>query len=417
MVEVVFVEGLVISMLVGALLGLEREYSKKQKVVGLRTFSLVSLVGFLAVMLSNLLNNDIIVLLAFALVGAFTVLLFIGGVAKAEKVGFTTCMSLIITFMLGILVGFGWRTEAIFLGVLVSIILFSKDRMHTLVSKLNQKEIGDLLEFLVLLGIVYPLLPTSFDMFGIDVPLLMIWAVIVIISILNFCVFIGARYIPIQHKIELFGFLGGLINTQAIIGSIMNVYRQNKKMFQNVASGFILINTAMYLRNFVLISIIAPATLYFLGLPLILVLITLIPFSRLFTLMKHKEAKIRIDSPFGVLPAVKLGLAILLVFILLDFSKSFSGDAFLVTSVLGGLVYSLAVTVSIGTMVVQNSISAQQAAFAFVLTNAASVISNFFVLYITGGKDVIQKTYKAMALSILVSLLGILVSILFLGLA
>jgi len=417
MVEVVFVEGLVISMLIGALLGLEREYSKKQMVVGLRTFSLVSLVGFLSVMLSSLLNNSLIVLLAFALVGAFVVLLFIGGVAKAEKVGFTTCMSLIITFMLGILVGFGWRTEAIFLGVLVSIILFSKDRMHTLVSRLSQKEIGDLLEFLVLLGIVYPLLPASLDMFGVDVPLLMIWAVIVIISILNFCVFIGARYIPIQHKIELFAFLGGLINTQAIIGAIMNVYRQNRKMFQNVASGFVLINTAMYLRNFVLISIIAPATLYLLGLPMLLVFATLIPFSRLFALIKHKEAKIRIDSPFGVLPAVKLGLAILLVFILLDFSKSLSGDAFLVTSVLGGLVYSLAVIVSIGTMVVQNSITAQQAAFAFILTNVASVISNFFVLYVTGGKDVIQKTYKAMALSILVSLLGILVAMLLAELA
>ncbi len=417
MVEVVFIEGLVISMLIGALLGLEREYSKKQRVVGLRTFSLISIIGFLAVMLSSLLNNSLIVLLAFALVGAFVVLLFIGGVAKTEKVGFTTCMSLIITFMLGILVGFGWRTEAIFLGVLVSIILFSKDRMHTLVSRLNQKEIGDLLEFLVLLGIVYPLLPTSFDMFGIDVPLLMIWAVIVIISILNFCVFIGARYIPVQHKIELFAFLGGLINTQAIIGTIMNVYRQNKKMFQNVASGFVLINTAMYLRNFVLISIIAPTTLYFLGLPMLLVFITLIPFSRLFTLMRHKEAKIRIDSPFGVLPAVKLGLAILLVFILLDFSKAISGDAFLVTSVLGGLVYSLAVIVSLGTMVAQNSISPQQAAFAFILTNVASVISNFFVLYVTGGKDVIQKTYKAMSLSILVSLLGILVSILLAELA
>ena len=43
MVDVVFLEGLVISMLIGALLGFEREYSKKQVVIGLRSFSLASL--------------------------------------------------------------------------------------------------------------------------------------------------------------------------------------------------------------------------------------------------------------------------------------------------------------------------------------------------------------------------------------
>jgi uncharacterized membrane protein (DUF4010 family) len=417
MVEVVFLEGLVISMLVGALLGLEREYSKRQSVIGLRSFSLAALFGFLSVVLSKLLNNNLIVFLAFIFLAAFTVIIYYTSAKRGSNIGFTTSISLVITFMLGIFVGFGWRTEAIFLGVLISIILFSKERMHQLVSRLNQKEIGDLLEFLVLLGIIYPLLPSSFELFGVNVQPLMIWGIIVMISVLNFCVFMGARYLPIQHKVELFGFLGGLINTQAIIGSLMNVYKQNKKMFQNVASGFILINTAMYLRNFILITIIAPLTLLYVGIPLVLVLATLIPFSRLFLMMKHREAQIRIDSPFGVWAAAKLGLAILLVFIILDFSRSLGGNALLITAVLGGLVYSLAVCVSLGTLALNNVITAQQAALAFILANAASVISNFFVLYVTGGKDMISKVSKAMFISVVVSILGVFLSIIAFGLS
>jgi uncharacterized membrane protein (DUF4010 family) len=417
MVEVVFLEGLVISMLVGALLGLEREYSKKQSVIGLRSFSLAALFGFLSVILSKLLNNNLIVFLAFIFLAAFTVIIYYTSAKRGSNIGFTTSISLVITFMLGIFVGFGWRTEAIFLGVLISIILFSKERMHQLVSRLNQKEIGDLLEFLVLLGIIYPLLPSSFELFGVNVQPLMIWGIIVMISVLNFCVFMGARYLPIQHKIELFGFLGGLINTQAIIGSLMNVYKQNKKMFQNVASGFILINTAMYLRNFILITIIAPLTLLYVGIPVVLVLATLIPFSRLFLMMKHRETQIRIDSPFGVWPAAKLGLAILLVFIILEFSMSFGGNALLITAVLGGLVYSLAVCVSLGTLALNNVITAQQAALAFILANAASVISNFFVLYVTGGKDMISKVSKALFISVVVSILGVFLSIIAFGLS
>jgi len=417
MVDVVFVEGLVISMLVGALLGLEREYSKKQSVIGLRSFSLAALFGFLSVVLSKLLNNNLIVFLAFIFLAAFTVIIYYTGEKRGSSIGFTTSISLVITFMLGIFVGFGWRTEAIFLGVLISIILFSKERMHQLVSRLNQKEVGDLLEFLVLLGIIYPLLPSSFELFGVNVQPLMIWGIIVMISVLNFCVFMGARYLPIQHKIELFGFLGGLINTQAIIGSLMNVYKQNKKMFQNVASGFILINTAMYLRNFILITIIAPLTLLYVGIPVVLVLATLIPFSRLFLMMKHKEAQIRIDSPFGVWPAAKLGLAILLVFILLDFSMTLGGNALLITAVLGGLVYSLAVCVSLGTLALNNVITPQQAALAFILANAASVISNFFVLYVAGGKDLVPKVNKALFISVVASILGVFLSIAAFGLA
>lgn len=411
MVELAFVEGLVISMLVGALLGLEREYTKKQSVIGLRTFSLVALMGFMAVVLSNLLANSLIVLLAFMFVCIFTVLLYYSRGGIGVSAGLTTSVSLIITFMLGVFVGVGWRSEAIFLAVLVSIVLFSKEKMHKLVSRLTQKEVGDLLEFLVLLGIVYPLIPPYLDIFGVDVPLLMIWGIIVVITVLNFCVFIGARYFPVQHKIELFGFLGGLINTQAMIASLMRVYSQNKKMFQNVASGFILINMAMYLRNFILISIIAPAVLIFAGVPIALVLLVLLPFSRLFTMMKHKEAQIRIDSPFGVWPAVKLGLAITLVFILLDFSKSLSGDALMATSFLGGLVYSLAVCASLGTLLLNNTISAQHAALAFILTNVASVISNFFVLYVTGGKEIVSKVDKAMTIATVVSLLGVALSV------
>ena len=411
MVDVVFLEGLVISMLIGALLGFEREYSKKQVVIGLRSFSLSALFGFLSIMLSNMLANSLIILLSFIFIAGFTVLIYYMTGRRGKDLGFTTCISLLITFMLGIFVGLGWRTEAIFLGVLISIILFSKERMHQLVSRLNQKEVGDLLEFLVLLGIIYPLLPASFDLFGVNVQPLMIWGIIVMISILNFCVFMGTRYLPVQHKIELFGFLGGLINTQAIIGSLMNVYKQNKKMFQNVASGFILINMAMYLRNFILITIIAPVVLLYAGIPVVLVLATLIPFSRLFIMMKHKEAHIKIDSPFGVWPAAKLGLAILLVFILLDFSMKLGGNALLITSILGGLVYSLAVCVSLGTLALGNVITPQQAALAFILTNAASVISNFFVLYVAGGKELVPKVNKALFIAVIASILGVFLSI------
>jgi uncharacterized membrane protein (DUF4010 family) len=417
MVEGIFLEGLATSLLIGALLGLEREYSKKQEVVGLRTFALISLFGYLAVVISGVVNNNALVFIGFVFVAIFSVLLYTTSLTRTEKIGFTTSISVMLTYLLGLFVGFGWRVEAVFLGVVISIVLFSKERLHLVVEKLTQKEVGDLLEFLVLLGIIYPLLPASISIFGIAVPLLMIWGIIVLISVINFCVFIGTRYIPIQHKAELFGFLGGLINTQAIIEAMMNAYRQNKRMFQNVASGFILANTAMYLRNFILITIIAPATLFVLGLPVVLVLLTLVPFSRLFVLMKHKEARMRISSPFGVWPAAKLGLAILVVFVLLELSMGFSKDLLLLTAILGSLIYSLAVIVSLGSMVLNGSISVNQAALAFILANAASVVSNFFVLYATGGRDVAKKVDKPMIISVIVSLVGVLLSIAIFALA
>jgi len=412
MVSGMFLEGLVISMLVGALLGLEREYTKRQELIGLRTFSLISLFGFLTVIMSEMFYNTVVIFLGFVFVAIFSILLYISGMMRGERIGFTTCIAALITFVLGVFIGFGWRIEAVFLAVLVSIVLFSKERMHMLVSKLNQKEVGDLLEFLVLLGIIYPILPNSAVILGIDMPLLTIWGIMVLVSVINFFVFLGSRYLPVQHKVELFSFLGGLMDAKAMVVALMNIYKHSKKMFQNISSGFLLANMAMYVRNCILIGIIAPATLYYIGLPVALVLLTLLPFSRLFALIKHKEKKIRIESPFGVLQAVKLGCAIFVVFFILNISKVYSGDVLYITSAIGGFFSSLAVSVSLGTLVMNHAISAREAAFSFITANAAGAVSTLVVLYIMQGKNIIEKTYKALIISTIVSFLGVMLAFL-----
>jgi uncharacterized membrane protein (DUF4010 family) len=246
----------------------------------------------------------------------------------------------------------------------------------------------------------------------VNVPFLAIWGVIVLITVINFFVFMGTRYLPIQHKVELFSFLGGLMDAKAMVVALMNIYKHNKKMFQNVSSGFILANAAMYVRNCILISIIAPATLYYIGLPVALVLLTLLPFSRLFSLIKHKETNVKIESPFGVWQAVKLGGAIFVVFLILNISKLYSGDVLYVTSAIGGFFSSLAVSVSLGTLVLNHAITAQEAAFSFITANAAGAVSTLVVLYLTQGKDIIKKAYKALIISTLVSFLGIMLAFL-----
>ena len=77
MLETIFIQRIVLAIFIGALLGLEREYSKKQEIVGLRTFSLGSLLGAVTVFLSdNFLDDYTLTLIGFVFICIFLFFLY-----------------------------------------------------------------------------------------------------------------------------------------------------------------------------------------------------------------------------------------------------------------------------------------------------------------------------------------------------
>ena len=412
MLEVIFLQRVVLAIFIGALLGLEREYTKKQETVGLRTFSLISLLGAVTVFLSEkFLENYALVLIGFIFVCIFSFYLYIIYAKKKAKTGLTTNISIIITYVLGVMVGLGMFIESVFLTVIIAVILYSRETLHHVVKHLTEKELEDLLAFLILLGIIYPIIPQQADLYGINIPLFTIWLLIVLISIINFIAFVISRHVKVQHKVSLISFLGGLIGSTATSLSLVGLYKKNKKRAKEIIANFYLLNAAMLIRNVVVMVAIAPVLLTYLSVPAALIFITLAISAFIILAGKKEKIKMRISSPFKVITAVKFGLAVIVLFVLLGIAQKLGADVFIAAAFFGGMASSLSTSFSIAELLALNAISVTEASVAFVLAFIGSMITNCMMFVLTKNSKIVRKTVLVLTIASVLAFAGVAITI------
>lgn len=405
MIDLLFLQKIIVSLSVGGLIGLERQHTKRQEIIGLRTFALVSLLGVLSVMLSQAAGTPLIAVLGFLLASAFSFALYIYSMSRGGPLGFTTAVSLMLTFILGTLVGLQYFSEAVFLAVIITVILYSRERLRGIAKDITEKEITDFLEFAVLIGVVYPLLPPHTQILGIDIPLLDIWLLVVLVGIINFFAFVAARYVSAVREIELTSFLGGLIASTPTAVALLSFYRENRRAIGVITGGFMLLNAAMLVRNFLIVAVPNPGLAYFMGIPVLVMLASTLGYAYFVMKGQRSKAKLHVVSPFGVVNAAKLGLGILATYIVLGEVQQWLGPgAFLVGVFLASMVSSTGVAATVSTLTLSGGISLAAASVALMVIFSAGFISNLIVYIIGKSTEVIHRASYLLALGFIAAL-------------
>lgn len=392
MIDLLFLQKIIVSLAVGGLIGLERQHTKKQVIIGVRTFALISLLGVLSVMLSQALGTPAIAVLGFALASAFSFSLYFFSMSKGAPLGFTTAVSLMLTFILGTLVGLQYFSEAVFLAVIITVLLYSRERLRGIAKNITGKETTDLLEFAALVGVIYPLLPEKAVIFGINVPLLDIWLLVVLVGLINFFAFMAARYVSAVRQIELTSFLGGLIASTPTAIALLSFYRENKRSIKIITGGFMLLNAAMFVRNFLIVAIPNPGIAYYLGLPLAILLFATLGYAYVSVRGEKSGAKMHVQSPFGVANALKLGLSILVIYVVLgEMQQAFGPGVFLLATFLASIIDTRGVSATIATLTLSGGISLLTAAGALIIAYSGGLISNFGICLLGKSTEVVRK--------------------------
>lgn len=161
-----------ISILIGALVGTERERDllekKKRGVAGLRTFILITLLGTLSAAMAADYGGAFIIV-AFA---SFALMAAVGYSASATNLGrldFTSEVAAAIAFILGALCYVPETAMlAIALAILVTVILAIKKTAHRYVEIIREEELLDTLKMGLVALVILPLLPNiPIDPFGV----------------------------------------------------------------------------------------------------------------------------------------------------------------------------------------------------------------------------------------------------------
>ena len=406
MADIVFFQEILLSFFVGALLGMERQYSKKKLSLGMRTFSLTSILATLTVIIGSAMNfGNWINLIGLLTVIIFSVSLYLEDFRKKRKRGFTTNISLIIAYLLGTMIAYNLKLEAVFLSIIVVIILFSKEKLHEIMKHLTEKEVGDLLEFLILLGIIYPLLPKTIELFHMTIPLMEMWLLVLLISMINFAAFILSRKVSSRQEIELLSFLGGLISAVATMTTLITIFKnKGKKGVKAISGGFLIMASSSTIRNLAIIFVIYPKALMLIGIPLsfLIIFLTLIGAVEI---KKLKMPEIKIESPFNVMEGVKLVSIIFIIYLILSaIGIKTNANVLILFALISGLINTTATAISLASMASSAIITLPEMTIAMIIAQLGGYLAQMGLLAMFKQTKAIQKVYKKVLILTIIAL-------------
>lgn len=363
------------SILIGALLGMERERAGRGKILGgVRTFPLVSLIGYLSYYFSSILPYSFYI----SLLGIFGLSIISYNFYKAP----TTAISFIIVFLLGGLVGVNLQL-ALILSVISLVILSFRKPIHKFTRAIRKEEWYDLIKFLILSFIIFPLLPEKpMDPWGI-VKLKDIWKVVILISFLNFLGYLALKIFG-KKGMVFSGIFGGMTSSTAVTLSISSLARKRKIEKIGAATVVAAIST-MFIRIPIVSSFVS-FNVFIKILPYCL-FSSVIGFIISFLYYKMSEEKetgeiTEIGSPFNVGDALKFGLLFGIVLILANFARMRYGNLGLyVISSISGVTDVDAINLSLSNMYEEGKIGITAAIFgiflAFTVNNILKGIISF----------------------------------------
>ncbi len=362
---------------VGLLVGLEREWAQKD--VGVRTFALTGLLGALSYLAQP-------ALVFVALGGAILLvgLLNTRSLIKSGSVEMTTSVALLVTVILGALIGEGHYFTAITAAIVMTLLLAWKVELTRFAGGLSPEEIRSAVLLALLTFVLYPLLPNRFiDPWALVNPR-QAWLIVIVVAGVGFLNYLMLRLYGMRGSYYA-AFFGGLISSKAAAAELSGVLAENERRGSLGIAVFLITSGAMFLRNLITLVIFAPQAakiaLYPLGGMGIAAAGLLAWFSRS-KQMAPMEQQLRLSSPLSFPRVAKFaGLFVTLICLGTFIERFFGAAAFLAMSAAGGLVSGASTTASAAALTLAKKVSPGTAATATVITSMTSALTNAPLIY------------------------------------
>lgn len=392
-----FVE-FIVAGAVGGLIGLEREHRSDNLTViaGVRTFPLVSVAGFLCAWLAQQGGDAGAAagawVMGAGILGAFGfAFMFIHMRAGLGQTGVTTPIAIVVTFLLGALIGYGYTFEAVVVGVVTTFLLLTKQRLHRFAQVLDDDEILSALQFITILFILLPLTvdlqrgELGYDWLGRGalVDPFSILLVVVFVSSISFVSLLAMRRIGPGRGMEFSGFLGGLVNSEATTAALAQRARESEGLVAPALVGALLASTTMVLRNLAIAGAADPS---------LRLLLALAPYALpiaafgLFLAWRARSGRtdavpaVRVRNPFAILPALRFAALFTAVSIVVTLARVHLGEAGVYIASLGGFVSAGAVIASLASLSATGAVDFGVALRTCLLAIAASVVVKLVIL-------------------------------------
>ncbi len=338
----------------GLLVGMQREKHNKDQIAGVRTFTLISILGVVAGFLTRLYDNPYIL----PLIGlAMAAMLITANLMKLKTqdnptLGQTTEMAALLMFAIGAYLVVGDRVVGVIMGAAIAILLYVKDHLHKFIGDLEDNDISAIMILAGISLIILPILPDKtfgpFDVLNLRNIWLMV-TLIVGISVIGYFIykFIGKKYGILSN-----GILGGIISSTATTVSYARFTKKSKNI--DKASAFVIFAaaTVSLIRVMIEIGAVIPSLLSKVVLPIVALFLLMIGLSVVLFYLTNKENTSddmpKPENPAQIKSALMFGGIYAIILLAVAFTEQELGNEGLyVAAFVGGLANKDAITLSL----------------------------------------------------------------------
>jgi len=326
---------LAVALMLGALVGLERgwdarEQKSGERIAGIRTFSLIGLLGGISALLADEIT-----------VWAFPVLLVcvvaMGLVAYSERLAhirnfsITGLVGMVLTFCFGAIAVAIDPVIATAAAVVTTIILDNKAEIHGWVQKLQSHELDAALKLLLISVVMLPLLPNQGMGPGGVLNPREIWYMVVMIASISFVGYFAIRMAGTRKGILFTSLFAGLSSSTALTLHFSRQADKNPDFNPQFAAGILIACGTMFPRILIYCLIINTALLPNLIWP-VAVMTVLLYGPAIFIWRKHsRQTKVSqpplSQNPLDLSSALIFGALLTGILLLGEFLKNSFGDA------------------------------------------------------------------------------------------
>lgn len=362
---------------------------------GLRTFTLIALLGALAADLSDIFG-DLFIVISYA---SFIVLVAVGYSTASRLLGwldFTSAVGAAITFLLGALC---YYEDSILLALSLSIlttgILAIRKVAHRYVEAISDTELLDTLKMCLVAVVILPLLPDrALDPLDVLNPR-RIWMMVVLVSLISYLGYILIKIVGDDRGITLTGILGGIVSSTAVTMSMASDVRAQRQSLPSAVFATTIASCTMFPRLLVIVAFVNPTLLIPLSVQLALMAFVGIVLAYI---GRNKaistESRIAHKDPFRLIPALKFGALFALILFVTKLASLRLGDAgSYVAGIISGLADVDAVVLAMATLA-PGSINIETAVIAIMLAAITNTLLKLSIAFVMGSLEFGMKMAK-----------------------
>lgn len=401
-----------ISFGLGLLVGLQREKSNHET-AGIRTFTLISILGTMAGFLTRDFDNPYILpVFGLAVVASMvSANLIIAKRDSYQTAGQTTSIAVLLMFAIGAFLVLGNQVIAVIVGGALAILLYVKETLHNFIDKLKDKDLAAIMTFVGISLVILPILPD--ETYGpLDVlnprDIWLMVTLIVGISVLGYFIY---KWVGKKAGMLSNGILGGVISSTATSVS----YARNSRKTDSVAkvAAFVVLAavTVSIIRVIIEIGVVAPSHFMQVIVPFVVLFVFMAILSAIvFYFVSKKDEGEEMPEPKNPAQfksAFVFGILYGLILLAVAFTKQeFGKSGLYIVSIIGGLAKKDAITLSLA----QSLTRGMEAHLVWRLIMTA-VLANFAfkigIGYVLGSKTFGNWIAVTMGISIAVGILMI----------